>query len=139
MQLKLDPGRERVGHEPLGQQGPVMRQSTIAKIEAAQRPVRVNEAVLLAAIFRVPLAELLQDPDQRDPQDTLTTARDIEREVMGELLQAAHRLEEHRAAHAAAAHAVDEAERRVEALRNRYAEAQATAAALAAHRGDESR
>ena len=35
-----------------------MRQSTIAKIEAAQRPVRVNEAVLLAAILHTDLAGL---------------------------------------------------------------------------------
>jgi transcriptional regulator with XRE-family HTH domain len=38
-----------------------MRQTTIAKIEAGQRPVRVNEAVTLADTFGVDISDLLAD------------------------------------------------------------------------------
>ena len=108
--------------------GHPMRQSTIAKIEAAQRPVRVNEAVTLAAILRVSLADLLADRDRRD---AIAAARYEEREVLGQLLQASYRLEEHRAAHAAAGHAVAEAAKRVETIEALYAQAQYLVATLA--------
>lgn len=44
-------------------QGFPMHQTTIAKIEAAQRPVTVNEAVRFAAILGLRLPDLLADPD----------------------------------------------------------------------------
>jgi len=113
--------------------GIVMRQSTIAKIEAGLRPVRVNEAVMLAAVLRTSLAGLLADPARRD---ALSEARDIERALLGQLLQATQRLEEHRAAFTTAEHAMREAERRTETLRIRFAEAEARAAALAAEGGE---
>ena len=115
-----------------------MRQSTIAKIEAGQRPVRVNEAVTLAAILRVTVTDLIAEPGQRDRLDALAAARAEERELLGQLLVAGHRLEEHRAAHAAAGHALSEAVARVEAIEARYAEAQYMAATLAAGDHEES-
>jgi transcriptional regulator with XRE-family HTH domain len=44
-------------------QGFSMHQTTIAKIEANQRPVTVNEAVTLAAVLGIPMPWLLADPD----------------------------------------------------------------------------
>lgn len=37
-------------------------QTTVGRIEAAQRPLRLNEAVSLAALFDVPLTQLLVSP-----------------------------------------------------------------------------
>jgi transcriptional regulator with XRE-family HTH domain len=44
-------------------QGFPMHQTTIGKIEANQRPVRVNEASMLAGILGLQLSDLLADPD----------------------------------------------------------------------------
>ena len=44
-------------------QGFPMHQTTVAKIEANQRPVRVNEAVMFAAILNLGLPGLLADPE----------------------------------------------------------------------------
>jgi transcriptional regulator with XRE-family HTH domain len=132
---KLGMTQEQVARE-MSARGPVMRQSTIAKIEAGQRPVRVNEAVMLAAILHCDLAALLTDPGQRDRRDDLAAARDAERELLGLVLQAVQKLEEHRAAHVTAGHALREAEIRAEALQIRYTEAQARAEALAAEGGE---
>lgn len=41
------------------------RQSTVAKVEAAARPVRLNEAAALAELFGVPLGELLDESADR--------------------------------------------------------------------------
>lgn len=112
--------------------GITMRQSTIAKIEANQRPVYVNEAVMLAAILGTDLADLVTDPRQRDMRDALATARGEEREMLGQLIQATRRLEDHRASRVAAEHAVRDAERKVEELQGRYTQAQHLAESLAA-------
>lgn len=115
-----------------------MRQSTVAKIEAAQRPVRVNEAVALAAVLHADLPALLAGPAQQDRQDALAAARDEERELAGQLRQAERRLEEHRQAHAAAEYAVADSAARLEAIQARHAEAREKAEALAAAGGSES-
>lgn len=128
---KLGMTQAEVARE-MSARGLVMRQSTIAKIEAAQRPVRVNEAVMLAAILRATVDDLLSEPGQRDRLDALAAARAEERELLGQLLVAGHRLEEHRAAYASAEHALREAATRVEVIEARYAEAQHMAAFLAA-------
>jgi len=117
-------------------QGLAMLQSTIAKIEACQRPVRLNEAVRLAAVLRTQLDDLMTDPRQRDMQDALAAARDEERELLGQLLQATHRLEQRRAALDAAGHAVRESAAQVEELQDLYAQAQYTTGMLIAA-GDE--
>jgi transcriptional regulator with XRE-family HTH domain len=44
-------------------QGFSMHQTTIAKIEANQRPVTVNEAVTLATVLNIPMPWLLTDPE----------------------------------------------------------------------------
>jgi len=111
---------------------PKMQQSTITKIENAQRPVRVNEAAALAAVLHAGLADLVTDPAQRYRQDALAAARDAERELAGQLHQAERRLEEHRAAHAAAEYAVADSAARLEAIQARHAEAREKAEALAA-------
>ncbi len=109
-----------------------MRQSTIAKIEAGQRPVRVNEAAMLAGILHTSVAELLADPARKGRLDALAAARATERELLGQFFVARHRLEDHRAACVAAEHAMREAERWAQAMEAKYAEAQAMAAALEA-------
>jgi transcriptional regulator with XRE-family HTH domain len=114
----------------MSDRGAVMHQTTIAKIEAGQRPVRVNEAVLLAGILHATLADLLTAPGQ--PEKRGAAARDAERELLGQLLLAERRLEEHRAVRASAENAVAEAVRVVEAFRLRYEEALYRAEALAA-------
>jgi len=48
--------------ERMTRRGFSIRQTTIAKIEAGQRPVRVNEAVALANILAVELGDLVDDP-----------------------------------------------------------------------------
>ncbi len=45
--------------EALGRYGFAMHQTTVAKLESADRPIRVNEAAALARIFKVPLAQLM--------------------------------------------------------------------------------
>src|SRR5579859_7645640 len=133
---KLGMTQAEVARE-MSARGPAMRQSTIAKIEGGQRPVRVNEAVMLAAVLRVPLADLLAGPGQQDRGDALAAARDEEREMLGQLLQAGRRFEEHRAAHAYAEQAMHEAAAHVELAQARYAEARARAGALAAAANEE--
>ena len=119
--------------------GLTMRQSTIAKIEAGQRPVRVNEAVMLAGILHTSLADLLTEPGQKDRLDALAIARIEERELLGQLLVAGHHLENCRAAHAAATHAMHEAAELIEGIEAKYAEAQHMVAFLAAEGNEGSR
>ncbi|WP_406255456.1 helix-turn-helix domain-containing protein [Streptomyces chartreusis] len=46
----------------MNDQGNSWRQTTVAKTEAADRPIRINEAVDLSVIFGVPVVELLSVP-----------------------------------------------------------------------------
>lgn len=109
--------------------GFTMRQSTIAKIEAAQRPVRVNEAAALAVVLHAGLADLVTDPAQRG---ALAAARNEERELAGQVLQAERGLQDRRADWIAAEGAMVTAEADLKALRERHAEAMEKAGALAA-------
>lgn len=112
-----------------------MRQSTIAKIEGAQRPVRVSEAVALAAVLHADLADLLADPAQHD---VLASARAEEREIAGQLRQARNELTASNAHLATAQWAMQEAIDRVAAIQARYDEARARVDALAAAEGSDS-
>jgi transcriptional regulator with XRE-family HTH domain len=49
-------------------------QSTIGKIEAAQRPLRLNEVADLAAMFGVPVTQFLEGDD---PQDAATLGAEV--------------------------------------------------------------
>jgi transcriptional regulator with XRE-family HTH domain len=49
-------------------------QSTIGKIEAAQRPLRLNEVADLAAMFGVPVTQFLEGDD---PQDAAATGAEV--------------------------------------------------------------
>ena len=111
---------------------PGMQQSTIAKIEAAQRPVRVNEAAALAVVLHADLADLITDPAQRGKRDALAAARDAERELAGQVLQAERSREDRRTEWIAAEGAMVAAEEHLRALRERHAEARQKAEALAA-------
>ena len=47
--------------EKLARHGFELHQTTIAKLEAGKRPIRVNEVVALADVFSVPVLDLLPD------------------------------------------------------------------------------
>jgi len=47
--------------DALRREGFSMHQTTVAKLEAAERPIRVNEAAALARIFNVSLTRLLDE------------------------------------------------------------------------------
>lgn len=61
------------------------RQTTVAKTEAAQRPLRVNELVSLAAILDVSVEELIAPSSYRDL--TATEARKKLTELRAQLIQ----------------------------------------------------
>lgn len=126
---KLGMTQAEVARAMAGRGFPGMQQSTIAKIEAAQRPVRVNEAAALAVVLHATLPDLLGDPAQRD---ALAAARDEERELAGQIRQAGQALEDCRTAWIAAGSAMEAAEANLGALRERHAEAREKAGALAA-------
>jgi transcriptional regulator with XRE-family HTH domain len=71
-----------------------MHQTTVAKIEANQRPVTVNEAVLLASVVGFTLQDLLADPAADKETAALreelrqATARRLELEAVRTELQA---------------------------------------------------
>jgi transcriptional regulator with XRE-family HTH domain len=66
-------------------QGFSMHQTTIAKIEANQRPVTVNEAVMLAVILDIPMPWLLADPELDEEASALW---DELRKVIADKLEA---------------------------------------------------
>lgn len=109
--------------------GFVMRQSTITKIENAQRPVRVNEATALAAVLHATLPDLLSDPAQRD---ALAAARDEERELAGQIRQAEQAVEDCRTVWIASEGAMVDADAKLRTLQARHAEAAEKLMALAA-------
>src|SRR5690242_1263728 len=108
--------------EAMNARGFSMRQSTITKIEKGLRPVRVNEATALAAVLHTDLADLVTDPAQRGKRDALAAARDEERELAGQVLQAERSLEDRRTEWIAAEHAMAIGDARLKALRERHAE-----------------
>jgi transcriptional regulator with XRE-family HTH domain len=82
--------------ERMTRQGFSMHQTTIAKIEANQRPVTVNEAVTLATVLGIPMPWLLADPDLDEEASALwgelrkVAADKLEAEREHAELQAAH-------------------------------------------------
>jgi transcriptional regulator with XRE-family HTH domain len=113
-----------------------MRQSTIAKIEAGQRPVYLNEAVRLAAVLRTELDDLITDPRQRGMEDALNAAREAERDLLGRLLQAQHALTQRRAALDAAQKAFSDSAGQVRELEDLHMQAQYRTGVLAAARDE---
>ncbi len=102
-----------------------MHQTTVAKIEAAARPIRLNEAAAIALIFEVELNDLVYQPTEKDNAELQEIEQQMETAKV-EMLTA-----QSRTAHAqdVAAHA-----------QQRAAEAQAAAArALTEYRVIESR
>jgi transcriptional regulator with XRE-family HTH domain len=69
------------------------RQTTVAKTEAADRPVRVNEAVALADLYGVDLDSLVR-PDLHPLAQRLQKARSILEQVEHELGEAERRVRE---------------------------------------------
>lgn len=64
---------------------PGWRQTTVAKTEAAQRPLRVNELVSLAAILNARVEELILPSAYRDL--TATEARKRRRDLSASVMQ----------------------------------------------------
>lgn len=105
-------GRSRLGMTQEGlaaimrQVGHSWRQTTVAKTEAAERPLRVNELVDLSGALRVPLTDLLES-------DPLGVA---EMRTVGELIDA-------QADESRAARALKDAEFAAQEAQHRYREA----------------
>jgi transcriptional regulator with XRE-family HTH domain len=54
------------------------QQATVARIEAASRPLRLNELLDLAALYNVPLTDLLAPPRGRDPESVKEMRQEAE-------------------------------------------------------------
>jgi transcriptional regulator with XRE-family HTH domain len=67
LRLGLGVSQAELG-EALAKYGFPMHQTTVAKLEAADRPIRVNEAAALARIFKVPLAQLMAFKEVERPR-----------------------------------------------------------------------
>ena len=66
--------------------------TTVAKIEAGRRSVRINEAVAIADLFEVSVDALLgrQESDDTTLTFAMTTLMDYVRDAEGQILQAQH-------------------------------------------------
>jgi transcriptional regulator with XRE-family HTH domain len=51
------------------------QQTTVAKTEAAERPIRLNEAAALAELFGCPLADLVDGPTTEGDQQPVRAAQ----------------------------------------------------------------
>lgn len=57
------------------------RQTTVAKTEAAERPIRINEAAALAMVLGVNLFDLFDPGDSEDEYETLRAVLDADTAV----------------------------------------------------------
>ena len=95
-------------------QGFSMKQTTIAKIEAGQRPVRINEAVALANILGLQLVDLVGDPVASGEVAELDAER---RRLVREIIEFEGQVNSLRAAHATTQVQLMEAAERLRQLR----------------------
>lgn len=111
--------------ERLANHGFELHQSTVAKLEAGKRPIRVNELVALASVFNVAVADLLPiEPGMTLNQDELAVkAREIA-QVQAELRDADAQIRLAGEAIATATMQRDRAIERRQALMARFTELQ---------------
>jgi len=109
--------------ERMQQQGHQWHHTTVARTESARRPVRLNEAVALAGILRMPLAELLtpaQDDHTPSNQDQLSFLEHELSLARGELAGAEYLVRLTREEMEVARQQVVEAQKRLHEVSERY-------------------
>ena len=121
--------QEELGRK-LGTYGFAMHQTTVAKLEGAARPIRLNEVQALANIFGVSPADLFEDAFVQNEHELAVAAREVQRAsaALAEAEQTVNR------ARMEAAVAQDHAARAVSELAERRAAAAAAEARLGAVR-----